>query len=199
MGQQPFVFTGTIADNIAYSSNAASLDEVRRAAELANIHDEIMMMPNGYETVIAEKGAESFGRTAACLSIARVLLKQPPILILDEATSALDNISKRMVQRALGVRDANRQTILVAHRLSTLRDADRIVKWKFHVFDGGEGVEELKRLEDEADFFAAQASERGVWEVGGGLAFDQDLARCWKIHGTAEVEESGFAAAATAH
>ncbi len=136
VGQQPFVFTGTVADNIAYSNNATSFDEIRRAAELANIHDEIMMLPGGYDAVVAERGQNLSGGQRQRLSIARVLLKQPPILILDEATSALDNISERMVQRALGVRDANRTTILVAHRLSTLRDADRIV-----VFDDGHIVE----------------------------------------------------------
>jgi ATP-binding cassette, subfamily B, bacterial len=136
VGQQPFVFTGTIADNIAYSNNTSSLDEIRRAAELANIHEEIMMLPGAYDAVVAERGQNLSGGQRQRLSIARVLLKQPPILILDEATSALDNISERLVQRALGVRDANRTTILVAHRLSTLRDADRIL-----VFDDGQIVE----------------------------------------------------------
>ena len=91
-----------------------------------------MFMPDGYGALMTERGQNLSGGQRQRLSIARVLLKQPPILILDEATSALDNISERQVQRALGMRDANRTTILVAHRLSTLRDADRIV-----VFDDG--------------------------------------------------------------
>jgi ATP-binding cassette, subfamily B, bacterial len=133
VGQQPFIFTGTIAENIAYAKKkSATFDEIRGAAELANIHDEIMLMPGGYDALITERGQNLSGGQRQRLSIARVLLKQPPILILDEATSALDNISERKVQRALGMRDPNRTTILVAHRLSTLRDADRIV-----VFDEG--------------------------------------------------------------
>jgi len=132
VGQQPFIFTGTIAANIAYAKKGATFDEIRGAAELANIHEEIMLMPGGYDALINERGQNLSGGQRQRLSIARVLLKQPPILIFDEATSALDNISERKVQRALGMRDPNRTTILVAHRLSTLRDADRIV-----VFDEG--------------------------------------------------------------
>jgi ATP-binding cassette subfamily B protein len=93
-------------------------------------------MPGGYQVPVAERDQNLSGGQRQRLAIARILLKRPPILILDEATSALDNISERHVQRALGVVDANRTTILVAHRLSTLRDADRIF-----VFDGGRIVE----------------------------------------------------------
>ncbi len=132
VGQQPFIFTGTIAANIAYAKKSATFDEIRGAAELANIHEEIVLMPGAYDALITERGQNLSGGQRQRLSIARVLLKQPPILIFDEATSALDNISERQVQRALGMRDPNRTTILVAHRLSTLRDADRIV-----VFDEG--------------------------------------------------------------
>ena len=136
VGQQPFVFSGTIAENIAYGIDKASRDDIRRAAELAHIHDEIMMMPKGYEAAVTERGHNLSGGQRQRLAIARILLRQPPILILDEATSALDNISERAVQRALGLTNTDRTTILVAHRLSTLKDADRIV-----VFDGGRIVE----------------------------------------------------------
>src|SRR5262249_20073868 len=132
VGQQPFVFAGTIAENIAYGNGPVSAEEIRRAAELANLHNEIMLMPGGYDEPVTERGQNLSGGQRQRLAIARVLLRQPPILILDEATSALDNISERVVQQALGVVDANRTTILVAHRLSTLRDADRIL-----VFDAG--------------------------------------------------------------
>ena len=136
VGQQPFVFTGSIAENIAYGNEKASREEIRRAAELAYIHDEIMMMPDGYDAMVTERGQNLSGGQRQRLAIARILLRQPPILILDEATSALDNISERAVQRALGLTSADRTTILVAHRLSTLKDADRIV-----VFDEGRIVE----------------------------------------------------------
>jgi ATP-binding cassette, subfamily B, bacterial len=136
VGQQPFVFSGTIAENIAYGNDKTSPDDIRRAAELAHIHDEIMMMPEGYDAMVTERGQNLSGGQRQRLAIARILLRQPPILILDEATSALDNISERAVQRALGMTSADRTTILVAHRLSTLKDADRIM-----VFDEGRIVE----------------------------------------------------------
>jgi ATP-binding cassette subfamily B protein len=136
VGQLPFVFAGTIAENIAYGNPHATPEDIRRAAELAYLHDEIMQMPGGYDAEVTERGQNLSGGQRQRLAIARILLKQPPILILDEATSALDNISERHVQRALGVIGRDRTTILVAHRLSTLRDADRI-----YVFDDGHIVE----------------------------------------------------------
>jgi ATP-binding cassette subfamily B protein len=126
VGQNPFVFAGTVAENIAYGNPKASREAIERAATLAAIHDEILEMPGGYDALVTERGQTLSGGQRQRLAIARVLLKQPPVLILDEATSALDNISERQVQRALGMRDPDRTTILVAHRLSTLRDADRI-------------------------------------------------------------------------
>lgn len=126
VGQSPFVFSGTIAENIAYGNENATLADIQRAAELAHLHGEIMAMPAGYQTMVTERGSNLSGGQRQRLAIARILLKPPPILILDEATSALDNISERVVQQALGIRSAYRTTILVAHRLSTLRDADRI-------------------------------------------------------------------------
>jgi ATP-binding cassette subfamily B protein len=136
VGQLPFVFAGTIAENIAYGSGEVSPEAIRQAAESAHLHDEILLMPGDYEANVQERGQNLSGGQRQRLALARVLLKQPPILILDEATSALDNISERHVQRALGFTQAERTTILVAHRLSTLRDADRIL-----VFDAGRIVE----------------------------------------------------------
>jgi ATP-binding cassette subfamily B protein len=132
VGQLPFVFSGTIAENIAYGNEGATREDVERAAQMAHLHDEILDMPGGYDAEVAERGQNLSGGQRQRLAIARILLKQPPILILDEATSALDNISERAVQRALGLTNIDRTTILVAHRLSTLRDADRIF-----VFDDG--------------------------------------------------------------
>jgi ATP-binding cassette subfamily B protein len=136
VGQQPFIFAGTVADNIAYGNPEATPDAIRHAAELAAVHDEIMLMPDGYATLVAERGQNLSGGQRQRLALARILLRQPPILILDEATSALDNISERWVQRSLGLTGTDRTTILVAHRLTTLKDADRIV-----VFDDGRIVE----------------------------------------------------------
>ena len=136
VGQPPYMFTGTIADNIAYGNDRVTREQIIHAAELASIHEEIMLMPGGYDAPVSERGQNLSGGQRQRLAIARILLKQPPILVLDEATSALDNISERHVQRALGLTSADRTTILIAHRLSTLKDADRIV-----VFDEGRIVE----------------------------------------------------------
>jgi ATP-binding cassette subfamily B protein len=136
VGQTPFVFSGTIADNIAYGCPHASLESIHQAARQAHLHEEIVRMPGGYDAMVTERGQNLSGGQRQRLALARILLQQPPLLILDEATSALDNISERHVQRALGIRRADRTTILIAHRLSTLRDADRIF-----VFEEGRIVE----------------------------------------------------------
>jgi ATP-binding cassette, subfamily B, bacterial len=136
VGQSPFVFSGTIAENIAYGNDSVTMEDIRRGAEWAHLHDEIMQLPSDYNALVTERGGNLSGGQRQRLAIARILLKQPPILILDEATSALDNISERAVQQALGLTSKDRTTILVAHRLSTLRDADRIL-----VFDEGKIVE----------------------------------------------------------
>ena len=132
VGQRPFVFAGTVAENIAYGPGEASLRDVSRVAAMANLHDEILQMPRGYQAQIAESGHNLSGGQCQRLALARTLLHDPPILILDEATSALDNIGERYVQEQLEKKREDRTIILVAHRLSTLRYADRIL-----VFDGG--------------------------------------------------------------
>jgi len=136
VGQVPFVFSGTVMENIIYGKGDASPIAVQQAAELAHLHHEILALPDGYAAEITERGQNLSGGQRQRLAIARMLLQQSPILILDEATSALDNISERHVQRSLGLTSTDRTTILVAHRLSTLRDANRIL-----VFDGGKIVE----------------------------------------------------------
>jgi len=136
VGQNPFIFSGTIADNIAYGRENASQGEIRRAAEMACIHDEILDMPGGYEAHVAERGQNLSGGQRQRIALARVFLKNPPILILDEGTSALDNINERRVQQAINAARADRTVILVAHRLSTLLETDRIL-----VFDQGRIVE----------------------------------------------------------
>ena len=125
--QDVYLFDGTIKANIAYGKPGASDDEIINAAQCASIHDFIMELPDGYDTYVGERGTRLSGGQKQRISIARVFLKNPPILILDEATSALDNESERWIQKSLEELSKNRTTITIAHRLSTIRDADEII------------------------------------------------------------------------
>ena len=125
--QDVYLFSGTIRDNIAYGRPGASMDEIIEAARRANIHDFISELPDGYDTFVGERGARLSGGQKQRISIARVFLKNPPVLILDEATSALDNESERWIQQSLEELSRDRTTITIAHRLSTIRNADEII------------------------------------------------------------------------
>jgi len=124
--QDVYLFNASIKDNILYGRPDASFDEVVEAAKRANIHEYVLSLENGYETVIGERGVKLSGGQKQRLSIARVFLKNPPILILDEATSALDNTTEILIQRSLDELCKGRTTIVVAHRLSTVKNADKI-------------------------------------------------------------------------
>jgi ATP-binding cassette subfamily B protein len=127
VGQSPFVFAGTIADNIADGSDAVSPEALERAARMACLHEEILAMPGGYGASVAERGQNLSGGQRQRLALARVFLKNPPILVLDEGTAALDTVSERRVREAIETARQDRTVILVAHRLTTLRQADRVI------------------------------------------------------------------------
>ena len=125
--QDVFLFSGSFADNIAYGKKDATMDEIIEAAKKANIYDYILSLPEGFDTEIGERGIRLSGGQKQRLSIARVFLKNPSILILDEATSALDNTTEALIQEALNSLKKGRTTIVVAHRLSTIKNADEIL------------------------------------------------------------------------
>ena len=125
--QDVYLFAGTVIENISYGRPGASREEIIEAAKLANAHDFIMELPNGYDTDIGQRGIKLSGGQKQRLSIARVFLKNPPILIFDEATSALDNESENIVKESLEKLAKDRTTIVIAHRLSTVRNAERIL------------------------------------------------------------------------
>jgi ATP-binding cassette subfamily B protein len=124
--QDVFLFSGSIKDNIRYGSLDATDEEIIEASKNANMHDFVMSLPDGYDTEIGERGIKLSGGQKQRISIARVFLKNPAILILDEATSALDNTTEVLIQRALDELCKGRTTLVVAHRLSTIRNADTI-------------------------------------------------------------------------
>ncbi|MEE3314380.1 MAG: ABC transporter ATP-binding protein [Treponema sp.] len=124
--QDVFLFAGTIRENIAYGKPNASDEEIVLAAKRAEIHDDIMLMPNGYDSVVGERGIKLSGGQKQRVSIARCFLKNPPILILDEATSALDTTTEIKIQRSFDELSKGRTTLVIAHRLSTIKNADKI-------------------------------------------------------------------------
>lgn len=136
VNQDPILFNDTIFNNIAFGVESATREEVERAARIANAHEFIMQTEKGYDTCIGDRGGKLSGGQRQRLSIARAVLKNPPIMILDEATSALDTESEKLVQEALDNLMKNRTSIVVAHRLSTIRNADMIC-----VFHEGKIVE----------------------------------------------------------
>jgi ATP-binding cassette, subfamily B, bacterial len=150
VSQNPFVFSGTVAENIAYGCKPSTPQEIEAAAIKAGIHEEILAMPMGYETQLRERGSNISGGQRQRIAIARIFLKDPPILIFDEGTSALDNVSEQVVQGTLELLPNDRTILLVAHRLSTLRSADRIL-----VFERGRIVQcgKMDDLAAEAGIF----------------------------------------------
>ena len=134
--QEVILFGGTIKENITYGKPGATQGEIEEAARKANAHDFITSFPEGYETVVGERGIKLSGGQRQRIAIARAILKDPVILVLDEATSSLDSASESVVQEALDNLMMNRTSFVIAHRLSTIRNADKII-----VLDGGHVVE----------------------------------------------------------
>ena len=125
--QEVFLFADSIAENIRYGKLDATMDEIIRAAKMAEIYDDIMEMPKGFDTNVGERGALLSGGQKQRISIARIFLKNPPVLILDEATSALDSVTEAKIQETFEKLAVGRTTIIIAHRLSTVKNADKIV------------------------------------------------------------------------
>lgn len=136
VSQETYLFHATVADNLRFAKPDATDEELHAAARAAQIHDHIAALPDGYETVVGERGHRFSGGEKQRLAIARTILRDPPVLILDEATSALDTRTERAVQEAIDALSANRTTLTIAHRLSTIRGADQIV-----VLDSGQVAE----------------------------------------------------------
>jgi ATP-binding cassette subfamily B protein len=137
VSQDTFLIDGTVRENIAYGKPETSIEEIIEAAKVAEVHDFINDLPNGYDTLVGERGQKLSGGQRQRISIARAVLKDPPILILDEATSSVDNETEAAIQRSLEKIIHNRTTILIAHRLSTIRNADKIC-----VIENGKIIEE---------------------------------------------------------
>jgi ATP-binding cassette, subfamily B, bacterial len=158
VSQTPFVFSGTVRENIAYGLNNVAEEDIRRAATLANVHAEILTMGNGYNTQVGERGSKLSGGQRQRIAISRIFLRRPSVVILDEATSALDNINEQAVTKA--IRDLRRSTIIIAiaHRLTTLKHADRIL-----VFNEG-GISEqgdYESLSENGGLFSSMLKSTG--------------------------------------
>jgi ATP-binding cassette subfamily B protein len=166
VSQDVFLFHGTVRENIAYGTFDASDEAIIRAARIAEAHDFIMQLPNGYDTIVGERGQKLSGGQRQRISIARAVLKDPPVLILDEATSSVDNETEAAIQRSLDVIARGRTTILIAHRLSTVRNAHHIV-----VIDRGRIVESGTHQE----LIAQNGLYAALWRVQTGSLLTSDL------------------------
>jgi ATP-binding cassette subfamily B protein len=155
-----FLFHGTVRENSAYGTFEASPAEVIAAAEIAEAHDFISKLPQGYDTLVGERGQKLSGGQQQRIAIARAILKNPPVLILDEATSAVDNETEAAIQRSLEKITANRTTIAIAHRLSTVRNADCI-----YVMEYGKLIEQGRHEE----LLEHQGIYSSLWRVQSGI------------------------------
>lgn len=163
--QEPFLFNGTIAENIAYGKPGATLDEIMQAAKAANAHNFVLSKPDGYDTMVGERGAKLSGGERQRVSIARAILHNPRILILDEATSSVDVETEKQIQEAIARLIEGRTTFAIAHRLSTLRNATKLV-----VLDKGEIVEmgtHAELMEKKGEFYKLVETQSAVTQIIG--------------------------------
>lgn len=168
--QEPFLFNGTIAENIAYGKQSATMQEIMAAARAANAHNFILLKPDGYDTMVGERGSKLSGGERQRISIARAILHDPRILILDEATSSVDVETEKQIQEAIQHLVAGRTTFAIAHRLSTLRNADRLI-----VLERGEIVEmgtHEELMEKQGVFYNLVQTQSKVQEIVG-YAYDE--------------------------
>lgn len=156
--QDVFLFAGTVGENIAYGNPGATFTEIVEAAKRAEIYDDIMKMPDGFNTIVGERGIKLSGGQKQRVSIARVFLKNPPVLVLDEATSALDSVTEQKIQRAFEELSKGRTTFIIAHRLSTIRNADMIAVIDNHkIMETGSHQELLDKKGEYFNLYTAQA------------------------------------------
>jgi ATP-binding cassette subfamily B protein len=160
VSQDVFLFHGTVAENIAYGKAGASQEEIESAAKAAEAHEFIMQLPEGYGTIVGERGQKLSGGQRQRISIARAVLKDPPVLILDEATSAVDNETEAAIQRSMQIISKDRTTLVVAHRLSTIVNADRI-----YVLERGRIIEQGSH----GDLLEADGLYASLWRVQAGV------------------------------
>ena len=139
VSQETYLFHGTVQENISYGSNKANIKEIMNAAKIAEAHNFIQQLPEGYKTIVGERGQRLSGGQRQRIALARAVLKDSPILILDEATASVDNETEVLIQKSLSKLTKNRTTIVIAHRLSTIKNADNII-----VLDKGKIIEEGK-------------------------------------------------------
>ena len=166
VSQEPFLFHGTVAENITYGSFTASPAAIARAASLAEAAGFIEALPQGYDTLVGERGIRLSGGQRQRIALARAILKDPPVLVLDEATASVDNETEAAIQRSLDLITAGRTTLVIAHRLSTVRHAHRIV-----VLENGGIVEQGSHDE----LIAAAGAYARLWRVQAGLRADDPL------------------------
>jgi ATP-binding cassette subfamily B protein len=163
VGQDVFLFHGTVRDNIAYGKPGATQEDINHAAEVAEAHRFVMELPEGYDTIVGERGQKLSGGQRQRLSIARAVLMDPPILILDEATSSVDNETEAAIQRSLARLVVDRSTVVIAHRLSTIRNADTI-----YVVERGKIIESGTH----EDLIESNGSYAALWRVQTGEAVE---------------------------
>ena len=160
VSQDVFLFHGSVSENIAYGRADSSQNEIEAAAKAAEAHDFIQQLPQGYDTIVGERGQKLSGGQRQRISIARAVLKDPPVLILDEATSAVDNETEAAIQKSMQVITQGRTTLVVAHRLSTIVNADRI-----YVLDAGRITEQGNH----AELLRKDGIYTSLWRVQAGI------------------------------